>query len=131
MRKTIQVLSFLALSFLFGNVEAGAQTFAQRIDANIEFDFVIGDEVLPAGKYTLRVAGGATQPAVLQVRNEAREIVYQGLIRRNGERLRDSSALRFDRSSGRPVLISIMSEDFGYSVYAPSVDRFVAKNNKE
>jgi hypothetical protein len=126
MKRIIQIVSFLALAFVFANVEANAQAFGKRFEANVSFDFVIGDEVFPAGKYYLRVAGDPNGPAFLEVRDSERDIVFQGLLMTNGVRLSNASQLRFDHSNGRPALALIVSEDSGYSVPVRSRKNLVA-----
>jgi hypothetical protein len=126
MKKIIQVASFLALAFVFGNVDANAQAFGKRFEANVSFDFVIGNEAFPAGKYYLRVAGDPNGPAFLEVRNAERDIVFQGIMMTNGERLTNAAQLRFDQSTGRPALALILSENAGYTVPVRSKGKLIA-----
>ena len=128
MKKIVQLASFLALVFVFANIDTNAQAFGKRFDANVSFDFAIGDEILPAGKYFLRLAGDPNGPAVLEVRDAKREIVYQGLVLTNVERLNNKAGLRFENSSGFPALASIVSDGAGYSVPVASRARLLAAN---
>lgn len=130
MKKFVQAVSFLALAFAFANVDANAQAFGKKFEANISFDFAIGEEVFPAGKYSLRVAGDPNGPAFLEVRNADRDIVFQGLITANAERLQNTAGLRFDRSAGFPALASIMSEATGYSVPIASRATLIAAKGR-
>ena len=126
MKKIIQIVSFLALAFVFANVETNAQAFGKRFEANVSFDFVIGDEVFPAGKYYIRVAGDPNGPGFLEVRDAERDIVFQGIMMTNGERLTSAAQLRFDRSNGRPALALILSDSSGYSVPIRNREKLVA-----
>lgn len=126
MKKIIYAASFLALAFVFASVEANAQTFARKFDANIQFDFAIGKEVLPAGKYTLRLADEPNRPAVLEIRNAEYDVVFQGFVITNSDRLINTAALRFDNSGGLPTLSSILSNEAGYSVPTRSQRKLIA-----
>ena len=92
MKRIIQIVSFLAFAVAFANVEANAQAFGKRFEADVSFDFVIGEEVFPAGKYYLRVAGNPNGPGFLEVRDAERDIVadrfFLGQLAHGPERLR-------------------------------------------
>jgi hypothetical protein len=74
--RTLTMLVVLATLSLFGAV-ASANHNAQRQTANIPFDFVIGDETMPAGEYevgsitnggeTLRVRGTENQNSAVRL----------------------------------------------------------------
>ena len=126
MKRIIQIVSFLAFAVAFANVEAKAQAFGKRFEADVSFDFVIGEEVFPAGKYYLRVAGNPNGPGFLEVRDAERDIVFQGILMTSGIRSSDVSQLRFDRSTGRPALALILSDNSGYAVPIRSRKNLVA-----
>lgn len=126
MKRIIQIVSFLALAFAFANIEANAQAFGKRFEADVSFDFVIGEEVFPAGKYYLRVAGNPNGPGFLEVRDAERDIVFQGILMTSGIRSSDVSQLRFDRSAGRPALALILSDNAGFAVPISSRKNLVA-----
>ena len=126
MRKVIQFISFLGLVLVFGGVSANAQRVT-NVDANVPFDFVIGDRSLPAGEYVLRIVstpGGAQR---LEVSNQDREVVYKALMMTNGDRNKFRSELVFDRSSGQAVLAKILTEDVGYSLPQPRSEKLIAR----
>ena len=126
MKKIIQLVSFLALAFVFGGVSANAQAPTTKVDADIPFDFVVGDKAFPAGKYVLRITPNSSGAQLLEVRNENREIVYRGLIAKNGDQNTSRSELKFDRIAGRAVLSGIVTAEDGYSVVSSDSARFVA-----
>lgn len=130
MRKIIQATAFLAFALMFANVETNAQAFGKRFEANVSFDFVIGDEVFPAGKYYLRVAGDPNGPAFLEVRDAERDIVFQGIMMTNGQRLTNAAQLRFERLNGRPALAFILSDSSGYSVPVRSNSKLIAQRER-
>ena len=61
--KDFQLTSLLAVALFAGAVATSAQTVT-KMEAEIAFDFAVGDKTLDAGKYEVRVArnsaGGAS-----------------------------------------------------------------------
>ena len=119
MKKIIQTISFIALAFLFGGITANAQQ-ATRIDANVPFDFIIGNRYLTEGEYVIRVTGLPGGAKQLEVRSAKGEILYNALAVSNGDTGRGRSELVFERTDGRVVLTKILTDNAGYSV--PMVD---------
>jgi hypothetical protein len=131
MKKLIQLISFAAIALAFTAISTEAQSYGKKFDADVSFDFAIGDKVLPAGKYVLRVAGDPNGPNVLEVRNAEWEIVYRGVILINGKRSNGSAQLHFEDSSGRPVLSSIVSKSEAFSLHAPSRSTLMASKKND
>lgn len=130
MKNFILRLSFIAFVFVLGGIAANAQGLGRNFEANIPFDFSIGSKTLPAGKYIIRLAGDPNGPGYLEVRNEKREVVYNGIALTNGERLTDSAELRFTRVSGQAALAMIVSDRSGHSLNASSRSKLVAASKK-
>jgi len=130
MKKFIQRLSFIAFVLVLGGVAADAQV-SRKFDANIPFDFSIGGKTLPAGKYVIRLGGDPNGPGYIQVQNEKRELVYNGLAATNGERLSDSAELRFTRVSGSSELQMIVSDRSGYSIPLSRRAKLIAASRTE
>ena len=119
MKKFIQTISFIALAFVFGGITANAQQ-ATKIDANVPFDFIVGDRYLSAGEYIIRVTGSPSGAKQIEVRSKDGEILFTALGVTNGDTGRGRSELVFERTDGRVVLTKILTEGAGYSV--PTVD---------
>jgi len=128
MKKIIQTVSFLALAFIFGGVTANAQT-STKIDANVSFDFIVGDQYLSAGEYVIRVSPSAGGVKNVEVRSKSGEIVFMGLVLPNGDTGRGRSELVFDRTEGRAVLTKILTEGAGYSVPTVNLSKLTASAN--
>lgn len=128
MKKFIQAVSFLALAFIFGGISANAQA-ATKIDANVPFDFVIGDQFLSAGEYVIRIAATPSGAKLVEVKTKGGEIVYNALAVTNGDRGDHRSELVFDRTDGRTILTKILTEDSGYSVPVANISKMVAVVN--
>lgn len=115
MKKFIYTLSFIAIALTF----AAASTFAQsatRIDADVPFDFAVGDEVLGAGKYVMRLRAAAGGAELLEIRNARNKVVFEILVMRNGETAVGKANLVFDRVAGHPVLAKIRLDNKGLTV---------------
>ena len=119
MKKFLQTISFIALAFVFGGITANAQQ-TTKIDANVPFDFIIGDRYVTAGEYTIRVTGSPSGAKLVEVRSKDGETLFTSLAVSNGDTGRGRSELVFERTEGRVVLTKILTEGAGYSV--PTVD---------
>lgn len=130
MRKIIQVVSFLGLALILGGASANAQGSTTNVDANIPFDFVVGNKSLSAGSYVLRISTSLSGAQLLEVRNDKNDTVYTGLLSLKGDRNRSASELKFDRVAGRAVLSRIITADAGYSVATGENARLIASKRK-
>jgi hypothetical protein len=126
MRRIIKFISFAAIAAAFSFGTVNAQGFSKKFNADVKFAFNIGDTVLPAGKYVLRVSGDANGATLLEIRNSDNDIVYTGYVATNGERSNDSSELRFENSFRGPVLAQLVSGNGGYTVAGSSSTRLIA-----
>ena len=131
MKNFILRLSFVAFVFVIGGIAANAQGLGRNFDANVPFDFAVGGKTLPAGKYIIRLSGDANGPGYLEVRNEKREVVYNGLALTNGERLTNAAELRFAQGSGQTALTMIVSDSSGHSLSAARRAKLVAASNRQ
>ena len=62
----------MAIMILVGALSAGAQaqsSSAQKVIANIPFEFNVGEKLLPAGKYTITVTNPTSDRKILQIRS--------------------------------------------------------------
>ena len=128
MKKLIQTISFVAVAFVFGGITANAQQ-ATKIEANVPFDFIIGDRFLESGEYVIRVAGVPSGAKHVEVRSSKGEILFTTLVLANGDTGRGRSELVFERSEGRVVLKKILTEAAGYTVPAVDLSGLTASAN--
>jgi hypothetical protein len=131
MKKIIQIVSFLAIVFVI----AGADVHAQRttkIDANIPYDFTIGDEQFEAGKYVMRVRRSNSGASVAELRDSNHRVVYEGFVLDSGDTGNGKSNLVFDRSGSVARLMQIRTGDKGFSINdKPGSDRSVNLASKK
>jgi hypothetical protein len=128
MKKFIQTISFLALALVFGGISANAQQ-TTKIDANVSFDFIVGDQYLTAGEYVIRVSPSPGGVKTIEVRSKKGDVLYTGLVMPNGDTGRGRSELVFDKSNERTVLKKILTGDAGYSVPTVDISKLTASAN--
>lgn len=115
MKKVIYIVSFLVMVLAFGGVTANAQ-YATKIEANIPFDFVVGDKTLAAGKYVIRLRRAPSGAQAVEVRDADNKIVYDTFALENGDAGKGKAELVFDKASGQAALAKIRTEGKGFTV---------------
>ncbi len=65
-KQALTVVSMLSLSVMLAVVSVYGNAFDFKVRANIPFDFVVGNETLPSGTYTVEIA--ANNYGVLAIR---------------------------------------------------------------
>lgn len=125
MKKFIQVVSFLGLTLIFGGLSANAQAVT-KVEANIPFDFVVGDKALAAGSYSIRVAGTASTVRSIEFRNEKNEVVCLAFAFGSGDSPKGKPELVFERKNGQATLAKVITETSGYTVPAADASKYIA-----
>lgn len=120
MKRFIQFFSFLALAFVFSAVSAQAQSVT-KVEAEIPFDFTIGDKNFSAGTYELRVVGSAAGSTRILMVDKDGEPAHSAIILRNGDSEGQPAKLVFDVVGDNRSLASITTNAAGFSV--PSAKR--------
>ena len=129
MKKFIYTLSFIAIAMAFTGSSALAQS-STRIEADVPFAFALGEKVLEAGKYTMRISNVNSAAEVLEVRNGSNKVIYSAVMIRNGATARKNPHLVFDQVEGQPVLakIALDSKGFDVPVEKSAVTTLAARN---
>lgn len=115
MKKIIQIVSFLALVFVFAGLDVHAQR-TTKIDASIPYDFEIGSQQFDAGKYVLRVRRSTTGSSIAELRDSKHRVVYEGFLLDSGDTGNGKANLVFDRSGSVARLMQIRTGDQGFSI---------------
>jgi hypothetical protein len=115
MKRFIQFFSFIALAFVFSAVSAQAQSVT-KVEAEIPFDFTIGEKQLSAGTYELRLVGNAGGGTRIMMVNKDGETAHSAIILRNGDAEGQAAKLVFDVVGGTRSLAAITTSDAGFSV---------------
>ena len=115
MKKFIQIASFLAIVF----VMAGSDVYAQnttKIDAQIPFDFVIGDQTFEAGKYIMRLRKNPTGVETVELRDANNRVVYEAFALQNGDTGNGKAQLIFDRDGTIAKLSKVQTGLKGFNM---------------
>jgi hypothetical protein len=102
-----RVFASLLLSVLMLGSALYAQNAERVIKANIPFDFVVGNEIFPAGRYSVALVG----PVMLELR-DSRGRALINVLTQSVQTLAtsDRPKLRFDNEGGQNVLTQVWQE---------------------
>jgi hypothetical protein len=124
-----RVFTSLLLGVLMLGSAAQAQQSQRVIKANIPFDFVVGDRIFPAGRYSLVRIG----PSLLELRDSDGHVLANVLTQSVLTLSTPASPkLRFDAEGGRHVLTQVWQENESIGQQIPqskSVTRAVRKRS--
>jgi hypothetical protein len=112
----VRTLTLLLLGVLTLGSTAHAQRAEQVIKANIPFEFAVGDQVFPAGSYSLV----STAPALLELRDtEGRTLAK--VLTNSVETVKTptSPKLQFNREAGRYSLAQVWQENYSIGQQLP------------
>ena len=115
MKKFIQIVSFLALVFVMAGSNVNAQ-HGTRIDAEIPFDFAIGDQTFEAGKYIMRLRKNPTGVETVELRDANNRVVYEAFAMQNGDTGNGKAQLIFDRDGTIAKLSKVQTGLKGFSM---------------
>jgi hypothetical protein len=103
-----RMLASILLGMLMLGATALAQPSERTIKSNIPFDFVVGNESFPAGRYSIVLIA----PVLLQLRDSEGHILAHVLTHSVESLSKPSSPkLRFDNVNGQPVLTQVWEAD--------------------
>ena len=124
-----RVLTSLLLGVLMMGSAAHAQQSERVIKANIPFDFVVGDRIFPAGRYSL----ARIEPSLLELRDSDGHVLANVLTQSVLTLTSPASPkLQFDAEGGRHVLTQVWQENESIGQQIPqskSVTRAVRKGS--
>ncbi|HEX4486210.1 MAG TPA: hypothetical protein VH088_08095 [Terriglobales bacterium] len=108
MKRITSILTGLSLAVLFFVGSAHAQYDAQRMRADIPFEFTVGNVTLPAGQYDFLRSGAN----IFQVRNAEGHSVYTMATAAIGQNaIGSTSELKFTVVQGHHVLTQIWNQN--------------------
>ena len=96
LRAVTMLVSIVALAFMTALV-SNAQSRGQQLRANIPFDFVVGDKVLPAGQYTVGTITSSSNEAIVVQSRNGRQNVMRLTKSVHGLTVHERGALTFYR----------------------------------
>ena len=115
MKKIIQIVSFLALVFVLAGTEVQAQS-TTKIDADVPFDFAIGDQTFDAGKYVMRVRRVPSGADSIELRDAKNSVVYEAFALTNGDTGNGKAHFIFRRDGSVAQLSKIQTGSKGYTI---------------
>lgn len=125
MKKAIRITFLAASVLLFGGMAANAQG-PTRIEANVPFDFVVGNQYFSAGEYVIQILGNRSGSRPVRISWKDGEILYTTFAMDGGDRAASGSTLTFDRTNGLAVLKRITTDNDGFSLPTPDILRSLA-----
>ena len=127
MRAVIRTFLVLSLTLVFGASISNAQGTGLRVEAEIPFDFTIGDKTYTAGKYDLTLVRlyGAVHSA--RLRDDTGKVICNTTAIQNGSSVPNKSDMLFAVVDGQRYLEKIRTPDFGFVFSKSSGDKRIAK----
>src|SRR5262245_45436399 len=104
MRAIIRTCLVLSVVLVFGASISYAQVLGFRVDADIPFDFSIGDNSFSAGKYDLTVIRMNGSVYSVRLRDNTGKVVCNTTAIQNGSTLPDKSDMLFAVVDGEHLL---------------------------
>lgn len=130
MKKLIQIGAMFALLVSFTAVSAYAQK-AFRYDAQIPFDFSVGQKSYKAGKYTIRVSNPFAATATVSIEDSEGNQFYtiHGLT--SGEVSRNQPTLIFNRYENQNFLSKILVQEKGVTLPVSGAEKDLAGKSRK
>jgi hypothetical protein len=110
---------------------SGAQAQETRVKAHIPFDFVVGNQVLPAGEYMV-ASEGSTNRAIVIRSNDRKTAILSTTYSCSSSKPSDTSKLVFHRLAGRYFLSQVWAQGntWGQQLQQSKAEIEMAKNTK-
>ena len=125
MKIIIKALLVLSISVVFGGASAYAQA-GTRVQAEIPFQFAIGDEVFPAGSYSMSVIRRSEVVHAVQLRDESGKLIYNTLAVQNGSTRDRDSKMVFSVLDDVRQLEKLTTADYAFIFARTRGDKRVA-----
>ena len=116
--KRTSAITLLVMTCLI--VLGSAMAHAQEVRANIPFDFVVRDQVLPAGAYRIVLDRDATSNNFLRIQSEDRRISAVSITSADGSASLDDSRLIFTNHGDQYFLHEVLCPSASITVELPT-----------
>ena len=126
------ISAFLVLSFIavFGTILAFGQTPGLRVEANIPFDFTVGDKTFASGSYKLILTRNFSSMYNASLYDSEGRVIFNTTAIRNGSTNRERSDMVFAVSDGGHFLEKLRTPDMGFQFATWKKERLVAESKK-
>ena len=115
MKNIVQGFAFLAVIFAFGAVANAQLNYGG--EADIPFEFTVGEKVYEAGKYTVKINKQMVAGAVLTIQKSGSDEVQSVLMNNNGGERSTEVQLVFSSIEGRRLLTNVTTSISDYSLF--------------
>jgi hypothetical protein len=130
MKKLVQICSILSLVFVFSAISAQAQTVT-RYEAQIPFDFNIGEKSYPAGSYVIRIAKNTTSSLALYLEDNKGKHLETAMVVQTGQVSKNEPEFVFSRYENQRFLTTIRTPERGFSFFKSDTEKQLTKKNRE
>jgi hypothetical protein len=112
--KRITAIALLAIA----NFAMAGSSFAQSngVRANVPFDFTVGNDLLPAGTYTIK----PQSTSVIVIKNHDKPIAVLSLVHQDGNKSTNGGKLTFHKYGDQYFLSEILSDGANMNVEIPT-----------
>jgi hypothetical protein len=100
------------------NVAMAGTSFAQSdgVEANVPFDFSVGNTLLPAGTSTIRAASNH----LITIRNQENSIAIQSMVNYDMNRSPNAGKLKFHKHGNQYFLSEILCDEADMNLEVPA-----------
>jgi hypothetical protein len=123
--------AFLTISFIAVLGAASyAQTIGLRVEANIPFDFTVGESTFAGGSYELLLTRNHNSVYSASLLDSEGKVVLKTTAIRTGATSRENSNMEFAVSGGGHFLEKLRTPDMGFQFAVAKSNRLIAKTQK-
>jgi hypothetical protein len=112
MKKIIQFFSLFTFALIVSAATVNAQT-AKSVDANVPFNFTVGNETYAAGTYKLQVISDSAGGSLVTINDDKGNTLQTVVATQNGAAAVGKSELVFERRGNERYLVCISLPERG------------------
>jgi hypothetical protein len=115
MKKTIYTFVSVILFSVLAIVSANAQSFGTRVEANIPFDFTVGNKTFQAGNYELSITRNNVDLYSVSLRDESGRSIFRTTALRSAQTSETGAKMIFSVVGNEHYLKNIATPEIAYS----------------
>lgn len=130
MKKLFQFFTVLTLVLTFSVISAFADS-VKEFNANIPFQFNVGQKSYPAGDYVIKVKKLASGASAVSFEDKEGNLLENVIVTINGDVAKEAPQLIFNRYENQRFLAKILTPEKGFTLPESKVERDVAGKNRQ